>query len=173
MRQVKTTLLIIAGVLIGAFAIVKANADDAEKVKIGDNVPAFEIKSQDAVITSEALKGKVVLVNFFATWCPPCVKELPHLQKDVWEKYKNNDDFVLLVVGREHTAEQLTKFAQTRKLNLPFYPDPDRDVYSLFAANTIPRNYIIDKSGKIIYASTGFSEKEFETLKSTLAKQLK
>ena len=60
-----------------------------------------------------------------------------------------------------------------RKLDLPFYPDPEREVYGQFAANTIPRNYVIDKAGKVVYASTGFNTDDFEELKTLLADQLK
>ena len=171
MRQGKIVLVVFVCLVVGMFTITRA--DESEKIKKGDAVPVFSLQGEEAVLSSEDLKGKVVMVNFFATWCPPCVKELPHLQKDVWEKYKDHKDFVLLVIGREHSAEELEKFRVSRKLDLPFYPDPERKVYGQFAANTIPRNYVIDKAGKVVYASTGFNTDDFEELKTLLADQLK
>ena len=173
MQRGKIVLVVFICLLVGVFTTTGVRADGSEKIKKGDSIPVFSLQGTESVLSSEDLKGKVVLVNFFATWCPPCVKELPHLQKDVWEKYKDHHDFVLLVVGREHSAEELEKFRVDRKLDLPFYPDPQREVYSQFAANTIPRNYVIDKNGKVVYASTGFNSDDFEALKSLLADQLK
>ena len=67
-------------------------------------MPAFTIMNDNGTqVPSSSLKGKVILVNFFATWCPPCQKELAEVQKMLWPKYKDNKDFVLLVIGREHT----------------------------------------------------------------------
>jgi len=173
MQRGKIILVVFICLLVGVFTITGARADESEKIKKGDAIPVFRLQGPESVLSSEDLKGKVVLVNFFATWCPPCVKELPHLQKDVWEKYRDHKDFVLLVVGREHSIEELEKFRETRKLDLPFYPDPERKVYSQFAANTIPRNYVIGKDGKVIYASTGFNADDFDELKTLLAEQLK
>jgi len=71
-----------------------------EIVKVGQQVSYFTIATQDGkIIDSAALKNKVVLINFFATWCRPCMKELSILQTRVWEKYRDNTNFVLLVVG--------------------------------------------------------------------------
>jgi peroxiredoxin len=82
----------------------------------------------------------------------------------VWEPLKDNSNFVLLVIGREHNEDELKNFAKKRKLDLPFYPDQDRAIFSQFAPNTIPRNYLIDPNGKVIYAATGYTEKEFNHL---------
>ena len=83
-------------------------AVNAQELKKGDKLPDFHLKS--AVygdISSTELKGKVVLVSLFATWCGPCQLELAEIEKTLWAEYKDNKDFVLLVIGREHTDEQL------------------------------------------------------------------
>ncbi|TLX75810.1 TlpA family protein disulfide reductase [Labilibacter sediminis] len=150
-----------------------ANAqDESGLVVIGDMAPEFQLNDGKETITLSSLKGKVVLVNFFATWCPPCRKELPYVEEQVWKKYKNNPNFKLLVVGRNHSQEELIAFNKD-KFEMPFYPDKDRQIFSKFAINTIPRNYVINKQGKIIYASTGFTLDSFSEMLKVIDKALK
>ena len=140
-----------------------------EIVKVGQHGPYFSIPTKNGQqIDSATFKNKVVLINFFATWCRPCMKELPILQNRVWEKYKDNNNFVLLVIGREHSEEEISKFKKDHNFNLPMYPDKNRAVYSLFATQYIPRNFIIDKEGKVVFSSIGYSENDFDDLVSTL-----
>ena len=145
--------------------------DAASIVHVGDSMPSFSLTSSAGTIHSSDLKGKVVLINFFATWCPPCIQELPHVKKRIADEYSGHKDFALLVVGREHSLKEMEKF-KANKFDLPFYPDPQRAVYAKFALNTIPRNYIVDRSGKIIYASSGFAADEFEKMLQVLERAL-
>lgn len=104
-------------------------AVNAQELKKGDKLPDFHLKS--AVygdISSTELKGKVVLVSLFATWCGPCQLELAEIEKTLWAEYKDNKDFVLLVIGREHTDEQLKAYNERKKFTFPLYPDPKREV---------------------------------------------
>ena len=138
--------------------------DGSTLTKVGDPAPAFEFTSLDGTkITSENTKGKVVLLNFFATWCGPCRAELPHLA-EANKKLKDDDRVVVLSVGREHTKEDLTKFKEETKLDLPFAPDPERKMYSKFATKWIPRNYVIGPDGTILMQEIGFSEEEFKKM---------
>ena len=89
-------------------------------------------------VPSSSLKGKVILVNFFATWCPPCQKELAEVQKMLWPKYKDNKDFVLLVIGREHTDVELQKYNEKKGFTFPLYPDKNRAIYGAFAKKSDP-----------------------------------
>lgn len=98
---------------------------------------------------------------------------MPELQSQVWEKYKNHPDFVLLVVGREHTEQQLLEFEEKKKLQLPFVPDPVRGIFGKYATKTIPRNVIINKKGEVVYEHAGYSKEEFAELLQVLTQQLK
>lgn len=143
------------------------------QVKEGDVAPDFVIKTLDGEtrLLSE-LRGKVVWLNFFATWCPPCRKELPHLQK-MYDELKDNENFELFVIGREHEAVELRKFKEDQDYTFPFVPDPERVIFSKYADQNIPRNFIVDKEGRIAEASVGFNEDDFTRSIKKLKKILK
>ena len=139
--------------------------DENTFVKEGQQAPDFSINLENGETKSLSdLKEKVVWINFFATWCPPCRKELPHLQEAVYDEFKNRDDFEVLVIGREHSWEEINKFIADNNYVLPFYPDPKREIFSKYAKQTIPRNFVIDKDGKIAVASIGYNEEDFEEI---------
>lgn len=151
------TLLIFASNLVAQ--------DKYTFVKKGDNAPDFTIELQDGTTKQLSdLKGKVVWVNFFATWCGPCRVELPHLEKEVYNKLKERDDFEILVIGREHDWATVNKFKEENNYILPFYPDPKREIFAKYARQNIPRNFIIDKEGKIAVVSIGFNKTKFKKI---------
>lgn len=139
--------------------------DSTTLVNEGSKAPDFTFETPDGKTKKLSdLKGKVVWINFFATWCPPCRKELPHLQTEVYKKHKDNKNFELLIIGREHSWEEVNKFKADNQYIMPFYPDTKREIFSKYATQNIPRNFIIDKNGKIIIASTGFKEEDFNEI---------
>ena len=154
--------------------LVVAFCVQAQELKKGEAMPKFELTSSVyGDIKPADLKGKVVLINLFATWCGPCQTELAEVQETLWPKYKDNQDFLLLVIGREHTDEQLQKYNERKQFTFPLDPDPKREVFSLFAEKYIPRAYLFDKEGKLIYSSVGYTEEEFQILMMTIESALK
>jgi peroxiredoxin len=160
--------------MLATTMILKGQDDTTTLIKTGDPAPLFKCRTIDGKsIDISKLKGKVIMVNFFATWCPPCNLELPVLQKEIWDKYKNNPGFVLIILGREHTEAEVKDFVAKKKFTMPFAPDPKREIFSLYATQNIPRNVIIGKDGNVLFQGTGFSEEEFSEIEKTIAENLK
>jgi peroxiredoxin len=150
----------------------QARIDDVSIVQIGDAAPSFTVTDTNGdQFNLGDLRGKVALVNFFATWCGSCLKELPHLQK-LWDDNRDNGDFALIVIGREETNESVTAFRSKNGYTFPVASDPERAIYSLFATELIPRTYLVSSEGRICFTSTGFYEEDMARLQKELAKQL-
>jgi len=154
--------------------LTDAQTDTTTLLKNGDMVPFFTCRTIDGkVIDIGKLRGKIIMINFFATWCPPCNLELPALQSGIWDKYKNNPSFVLIILGREHNEKEVADYVKSKNFTMPFAPDPDRSIYKLFATQYIPRNVIIDRDGRIIFQNRGYSKEDFEELEKLIAVKLK
>jgi len=125
--------------------------------------PTFDLAAQ---------RGKVVLVNFWATWCPPCREEMPHLRDEVWARFANRADFAMISIAREETAAKIAPFVAEHGYPWPFAPDADRSVYDRFAEAYIPRNYVIDRDGTILYQSQGYEAAEFAAMVAAITTAL-
>lgn len=160
--------------LVTVAGFVNAQTDATTLNKTGDNAPVFTCRTIDGkTVDLSKMQGKVVMINFFATWCGPCNLELPVLQKNIWEKYKDRKDFALIILGREHSEEEVSKFVKSKNFTMPFAPDPERKIFGLYATQNIPRNVIVGKDGKIIFQGTGYSGEEFGKIEKVIAENLK
>ncbi len=101
----------------------------------------------------ENTKGKVVLVNFWATWCPPCVAEMPSFQ-GLYDDY--NDKVVFMLVAQDK-VEKVSAFIAKKEYTLPVYYSKT-EAPSVLSSKTIPTTYVINKEGKIIIAKTGVAD---------------
>jgi peroxiredoxin len=109
-----------------------------------------------------SLKGKIVLVNFWATWCPPCRKELPDLEQ-IYEKYKDQG-LVVLAITDEQTAK-VKPFILDRKLTYPILLDPSRKVNDALNIEGIPRSFVYDRDGKIVAQAIDMrTRKQFDAM---------
>lgn len=158
--------------LLATFAAFGQDSNEW-KVKLGDPTPNFEWKNKDnETFHAKDLQGKVVLINFFATWCPPCREELPRVEKEIWSRYQSREDFSLLVFAREEGWDKLDPFMTKEGYTFPVFPDLKRGVFGLFADSAIPRNIILNRKGEIIYQSIGYSAEEFKKILDILDQEL-
>jgi len=161
------TLLIIIGFVNLLFS---QNTKYPQK---GDIAPVFSIKTTDGKEFNTAkLKGKIIYINFFATWCRPCMFELPRIEKEIWDKI-TDEDFVMIAIAREQTTSQIIKFKESRHFTMPMAADTDRNIYSLFAEQYIPRNIIINRKGIIVYSEKNYSADKFDKMIEIIKKELK
>jgi peroxiredoxin len=140
-------------------------------LKQGDPIPSIELKLTDGTtIKTEDLKGKVVMLQFTASWCVVCRKEMPHIEKDIWQKHKNNKDFALIGVDMDEPLDKVKKFAKDMKITYPLALDPGANIFYTFAAKGagVTRNVIIGKDGKIAYMTRLFKEDEFNEMKEVI-----
>ncbi len=142
-------------------------------VKEGMQAPDFTVTMFDgSTQTLSALKGKVVLVNFWATWCPPCREELKRVQADIVDRFAGQE-FVFIPISRAEERETVAAFREQMGYSFPMGLDPERKIYDQFASNFIPRNFLIDQEGKVVIASVGYEEEEFNALIAKIEELLK
>ena len=136
----------------------------ATLVKAGDQAPDFTVEMFDGSrVTLADLRGKVVLLNFWATWCPPCREELTHVQTELIDRFAGRP-FVFLPVSRGESRETVAAFREKTGYEFPMGLDSTQSVYKRYAANYIPRNFLIDADGRVVSATVGFEKSEFEEL---------
>jgi peroxiredoxin len=139
-------------------------------------MPEIEFQLTDgSVIKTSDLKGKVVMLQFTASWCVVCRKEMPHIESEIWQQHKNNPDFALYGIDMDEPLDKVKKFAETMKITYPLALDPGAKLFYTFAAKGagVTRNVIVDKTGKIVYMTRLYKEDEFNEMKEVINLLLK
>ena len=180
-RQLWIMLALIV-VIVAVIALLPSGNEPAREeteieattlVKVGEEAPNFSVEMFDGSTVSLAeLRGKVVLLNFWATWCPPCREELTHVQEEIIDRFAERP-FVFLPVSRGESREAVAAFREETGYEFPMGLDSTRTVYDRFASNYIPRNFLIDAKGKVVAATVGFDDLEFEELIQTIEATIK
>jgi peroxiredoxin len=138
-----------------AAAMAKLQAQDAQRQQADFTLSDLQGKSWRL----KDLQGKVVLVNFWATWCPPCRKEMPDLQS-LYVRFQAQG-FVVLAISDEETAK-VTPFIAERAITYPVLLDPGRKVNGLFQIEGIPKSFVYDRNGKLVAQSIDMrTQKQF------------
>lgn len=145
-------------------------------VKVGQMAPDFEMQLTDGKsVKLSSLRGKVVMLQFTASWCGVCRKEMPFIEKDIWLKHKDNSDFALYGIDRDEPLAMVEKFIAQTKITYPMALDKNADIFALFAERKagITRNVLIDRDGKIVMLTRLFNHEEFESLCKKIDELLK
>src|SRR5208282_229330 len=129
-----------------AAAIARLEADDAKRQKADFTLADLQGKPWHL----RELRGKVVLVNFWATWCPPCRKEMPDLQA-LYDKFKDQGLLVLSISDEE--SAKVTPFIAEKQISYPVLLDPGRNVNEAFIVEGIPKSFVFDRDGKLVAQS--------------------
>ncbi len=136
-------------------------------VRVGDIAPEMEMELTDGQkVKLSDLRGKVVMLQFTASWCGVCRKEMPFIESDIWQKHKANPNFALYGIDRDEPVETVKAFAEKTGVTYPLALDPGADHFAKYADRKagITRNVLIDKEGKIVMLTRLYNEEEFATL---------
>jgi peroxiredoxin len=158
-------LLALVGVGIGA-------SMSATAVAPATVAPDFTLRTMDGQnLRLQEQRGRVVLVNFWATWCGPCRQEMPHLNK-LYDKYRASG-FVLLCVNVDEDSKAAAGVASKLGVKFPVLYDPNKVVGKLYGLDKMPSTVLIDRDGKVKYLHLGYVNGYEETYEKQIRELLK
>jgi peroxiredoxin len=143
-------------------------------VKVGDIAPDFAINETGGKSYKLSdLRGKVVMLQFTASWCSVCRTEMPFIEKEIWNE-KKNAGLIILGIDRDEPSEKVVAFKKDIQVSYPLVLDPGANIFGLFAIKTsgVTRNVIIDRSGKIIFLTRLYKREEFDLMKKAIFDEL-
>jgi peroxiredoxin len=149
------TVLLVSGIVASA----------APAANLSGPAPGFTLESRDGdVVSLEDLKGQVVMINFWATWCVPCRQEMPHLEA-LHQRY-NSLGFTLLGVNVEDNPEGAAKFLKDTPVSFPILYDPKNGVSKLYDVVAMPTTVLVGRDGTMRFIHHGYKpgyEGEYQT----------
>ena len=149
---------------------VKAGAVSDERgyiVRVGDMVPDFDLLMMDGTtLNIKELRGKVVMLQFTASWCGVCRQEMPHIESEIWQRHKDNPEFALYGIDLKETPEVTATY--------PLTLDPKGERFALFCEKGagVTRNIILDREGRIIMLTRLYDEAEFASMVRLIDEEL-
>lgn len=159
MKMKKVGLLCISLVLCLALAACKGKVGEEEATisPPGEGDMAVEITVNDLEgkkVSLSQFKGKAIMLNFWATWCPPCREEMPSMEA-MYQKLKGSSDFVMLAISIDENMEAVKEFVKKNNYKMPVFHDPNREAGSVYGLTGVPETFLIDKKGKIVMKRLG------------------
>ena len=168
------SLTILAIVAIN-FSSCQQKDDRDYIVKVGDIAPDFTaITTEGDTFKLSDHKGKLVMLQFTASWCGVCRKEMPHIENEIWQPLKDKE-FVLVGIDRDEPLDIVLDYTKKVGITYPMALDPGGEIFALYAkkGSGITRNVIVDQNGKIVCLTRLFNEKEFNSMKELIFKLVK
>lgn len=148
--------------------------DRGYHVKVGEMAPNITLHFINGKTTSlNNLRGKVVVLQFTASWCSVCRKEMPHLEKEIWEPNKSKN-FILIGVDRDEPLATVRKFKKDMHISYPMALDPKANIFAKFAYKQagVTRNVVIDQNGRIAFLTRLYNREEFLAMKKKIEELL-
>jgi cytochrome c biogenesis protein CcmG/thiol:disulfide interchange protein DsbE len=137
--------------ILGALLLAASATGGLATVHIGAPPPDFTFRTKQGIVQLARLRGKPVVINFWASWCPPCTDELPLFQR----LSRDYGDRVVLVTVSNEAAGVARDYLREHRLDLPLLEDSGGAVFSAYAIPPIPGTVVLDAEGKVQYISAG------------------
>jgi len=145
-----TLLCLLCGLMLGCDKSESPEASARAKVSMGETAPDFTLKTmQGEEVTLSELRGKVVLVNFWATWCPPCRQEMPSMEK-LYQHLKGQYFEMLAINVEENGPEAVAAFLEDKSHSFPILFDPQAQVQRLYNVSRYPETFVVDRNGIVV-----------------------
>ena len=169
MKQVFLSFLLLFLFAVG----IAAQEETKSYTKVGQEMPDFTVTNAGGgKFKISELKGKIVYVKFWATWCPPCLEEMPRIEKEIWQKNRRSENFVMTAIAREQTEKDINPFIKKYDYDFPTAADPQREIFKLFGNVGIPRSYVVGADGKILFQTVGYNAAEFSRMAKMIEDEL-
>jgi peroxiredoxin len=150
------------------FLVYNLNTPLYSQISIGDPVINFTLPNlSNQPVSLQQFAGDIILINFFATWCPPCQIEAPQLEDSIWQVYMNQG-VTVLGVDLQESAGAVFQFRQQYNLTYPMVLDINGSVFSAYGFTIIPSNVLVGRDGRIVWIEEGFDIPRFVNLIDSL-----
>lgn len=174
-------LFLLTGLLLGAIPLLRAApfldpiantaSDTFVKTPLSEDPPYkerhYKLRDRNGEeINMADMEDKVVFINFWATWCPPCIAEMPNINK-LYQQYKEDDGVVFLMISLDQDFEKAKAFVDKRSLDFNIY-EPRSRMPNEFQTQGIPVTYVLDKAGEIAYKHVGMGNYNTQKFKDFL-----
>lgn len=141
-------------------------------VKVGDQIEDFEVTLIDGTVKKiSEFNAPVLMLNFFASWCVICRKEIPHIEQEVWQPLQTQG-LIVLGVDYKEPVDTAKSFVEEMNITYPVALDEDGSIFDRFARGGVTRNVVLDQNLNIIFLTRLFDPHEFEAMKNTIQRQL-
>lgn len=165
--KVKVIGLLQRGIL--ELGIVNPKIESKKVISVNEKTYQLTLENQNGkIVKLSELKNKVVFINFWATWCPPCVAEMPSIQQ-LYENYKYNNEVVFLLINQDENFNKAKNFVKKKNYNFTIYQAKSKIPKDLKSFG-IPTTYVLDKQGNIAFEHSGMANYNSEKFISFIEK---